>query len=269
MVAVYGQPTKLKPRKGRPPRWLFPQNAERSYIKLANTYTATLKKIANEIFIPSLPTTFKAFNDSSTFTDSFLDEIKRNIFIARTIFNDSSIDIESFLKTIGVSINTANKIQSAKQTKFAFNLDLFTIEPWAKDATESWVSENVSLIKSIPDTYFREIEELMTREIRAGTRVEKIAELIANKTGVSQSRGLLIARDQVGKFNGQLTKKRQEDAGVTQYKWRTVRDERVRPTHRENDGKIFSWDKRPEKTGPPGHDIQCRCYAEPIFTADS
>ncbi len=49
---------------------------------------------------------------------------------------------------------------------------------------------------------------------------------------------------------------------TTHYIWRTQRDNKVRPSHRANEGKIFSWDS-PPPTGHPGEAPNCRCYAEP------
>lgn len=58
-----------------------------------------------------------------------------------------------------------------------------------------------------------------------------------------------------------------KQAGITdQYVWRTLRDERVRPSHRMNDGRVFSWSD-PPATGHPGEDYNCRCEAVP-FVAD-
>jgi SPP1 gp7 family putative phage head morphogenesis protein len=74
----------------------------------------------------------------------------------------------------------------------------------------------------------------------------------------------LIARDQTSKLNGNLTRLRQEEIGVTRYKWSTAGDERVRPTHRANEGKIFEW-ANPPKTGHPSHEINCRCVAIPLL----
>jgi SPP1 gp7 family putative phage head morphogenesis protein len=54
-----------------------------------------------------------------------------------------------------------------------------------------------------------------------------------------------------------------KQAAVTdRYVWRTRRDERVRLSHRMNDGRIFSWSERPD-TGHPGEDYNCRCEAIP------
>lgn len=47
------------------------------------------------------------------------------------------------------------------------------------------------------------------------------------------------------------------------YIWRTVEDDKVRSSHRQYNGKIFSWDNPPQG-GHPGEDYNCRCWAEPV-----
>lgn len=61
-----------------------------------------------------------------------------------------------------------------------------------------------------------------------------------------------------------------EDLGhpTTHYIWRTRGDPQVRPSHIENNGKVFAWDNPPE-TGHPGEDYNCRCTAEPYERGDS
>lgn len=51
---------------------------------------------------------------------------------------------------------------------------------------------------------------------------------------------------------------------TTHYIWRTQGDSKVRPSHRANDGKIFSWDD-PPPTGHPGEDFGCRCFAQAYY----
>ena len=60
-----------------------------------------------------------------------------------------------------------------------------------------------------------------------------------------------------------------KQAGITdQYIWRTRCDERVRPSHRINDGRIFSWSD-PPATGHPGDDYNCRCEAVPFVAGET
>ena len=49
---------------------------------------------------------------------------------------------------------------------------------------------------------------------------------------------------------------------TARYVWRTRGDGKVRVTHAENDGHVFSGDN-PPATGHPGEDYNCRCEAVP------
>lgn len=51
---------------------------------------------------------------------------------------------------------------------------------------------------------------------------------------------------------------------TTHYVWRTRRDGKVRSSHAEREGQVFSWDDPPEG-GHPGADYGCRCTAEPYL----
>lgn len=53
----------------------------------------------------------------------------------------------------------------------------------------------------------------------------------------------------------------EENRPTTHYIWRTAGDDKVRPSHAANNGKIFAWDNPPE-TGHPGAAQHCRCVAE-------
>ncbi|MCK5296953.1 MAG: minor capsid protein [Alphaproteobacteria bacterium] len=53
------------------------------------------------------------------------------------------------------------------------------------------------------------------------------------------------------------------DVKTQAYIWRTKSDNKVRSSHAEREGKIFSWDNPPEG-GHPGEAYNCRCEAEPV-----
>lgn len=125
-----------------------------------------------------------------------------------------------------------------------------------------WVRENVALIKSVDTRYFTEVEDLVAEAFAAGTPTRELRDAIAQRYGVSRSRASVIARDQLGKLNGEITRRRQMQAGVAEYVWRTSRDRRVRDSHAAREGQVYSWGG----PGPhPGEEIQCRCTAEPVL----
>ena len=55
---------------------------------------------------------------------------------------------------------------------------------------------------------------------------------------------------------------------TTHYIWRTRGDNKVRPEHAANNGKIFAWDN-PPPTGHPGEAFGCRCLAEAYYGGSS
>lgn len=134
-----------------------------------------------------------------------------------------------------------------------------------------WAKDNAALIKDIPEKAMRQIADLTRDTLLSGRSqedmVDELYDIFGDRMDVADSRVNLIARDQVAKLNGQLTKERQIDVGVESYIWRTVGDERVREEHEMVDGNTYTWDSPPEETdgNHPGEDYQCRCWAEPIL----
>jgi SPP1 gp7 family putative phage head morphogenesis protein len=159
--------------------------------------------------------------------------------------------------------------QNARQFNAQWSKAIPSVDPLPDpELKAAFVRENVRLIKSIDARYFDEIERLVLDAVANGTRVETLRNDIRGRYGVSRSRAALIARDQVGKVVGQMTRKRQVDAGVEQATWSTSLDERVRRTHREAEGKTFDLNGEGLLVGGkhlfPGQDYQCRCSSIPV-----
>lgn len=176
----------------------------------------------------------------------------------------SEAQLKALLRRKGIAITEHNLRQFRKVFRQALGVDPFKSEPWLSAQAENFVTQNVSLISTVDERYFNEIEQIVHSGARKGLPTAEIQKMIAQRGDVSKSRAALIARDQVNKFNGQLNKLRQQDVGVERYRWRTSLDERVRPQHSAREGKIYSWDE-PPSDGHPGEPIQCRCYAEPVL----
>jgi SPP1 gp7 family putative phage head morphogenesis protein len=100
--------------------------------------------------------------------------------------------------------------------------------------------------------------------VMAGRTAPAIADELVRRAGVVESRALLIARDQVGKFHGELQRLRSVDAGCVAYIWSTSRDERVRRSHQMREGKQYRWDSPPSGGDHPGFEVGCRCCGCPI-----
>jgi SPP1 gp7 family putative phage head morphogenesis protein len=148
------------------------------------------------------------------------------------------------------------------QLRAAVGVDVVGSEPWLGPAIDEFTAENVALIKSIPTRFFDDLETHLKRELADGARWEQLTALVEERYGVAKSRAELIARDQAGKFFGDLNRVRQTDLGIERFVWRTMRDNRVREEHEERDGETYFW-KDPPDGETPGEPVLCRCYAEP------
>ncbi len=132
-------------------------------------------------------------------------------------------------------------------------------------AVTTWVSNNVSLIRTIPERFFDQTRELITESVAIGRRPEVLRKMLEERVDVAGYNARRIARDQTSKLVGQVTRARQQAIGVSRFVWRSSGDERVRDSHAALDGEVFSWATGHPTEGFPGQAIQCRCTADPVI----
>lgn len=181
----------------------------------------------------------------------FLDTSGVGLILAGQINRVSSFNMNALGRSLGIDLSSSASVSGLGGLIPAFR------------------AKNVDLIESLLSTQLAEVTTIL--EAGEGVRVEVLTQQIKKRFAVGQSRAALIARDQTLKLNANITKQRQQDVGVTRYKWVTSMDERVRADHLDLDGGVFEWanppvvDKKTERVGHPGEDYQCRCTATPIF----
>lgn len=251
----------------RPKRAAYPWAAERKYLRVILTYVAVFQHLVQTILIPQL----SSIADEAALlrpdrADDWTDRLGGLFVNMRLRMEEAFGDVDYAARDVGIDISNFNKKEFLGQLRSALGVDVLQHEPYLQPQLNAFVKQNVALIKSIPSNEFDKIEQIAMQGFRTSRRPEDIAKEIQGRFSVSKSRAALIARDQTGKLNGQLSMLRQKDVGVNSYIWRTVGDERVRPTHAIKEGRVFSWDKPPADTGHPGEDYQCRCHAEPILS---
>ena len=153
-------------------------------------------------------------------------------------------------------------VQAHRQALAISSLAVTLSQPEIRAAMERAARVNVELIKLIEQRHIPKVFA-QVRELYATRPFDRqaLAKLFAREWGYRDYPLRRIARDQVNKSIGDLNRIRQGQIGVTHYEWSTAGDNRVRDTHRANDGATFSWTDPPLATGHPGHDYQCRCVA--------
>lgn len=180
----------------------------------------------------------------------------------------------TLIKSVEQRVNKLTETNVDKQVESVVGDKVLIPKPNTKREGDAFVRRNVALVKSIPKTHFERLENTIREGLNANMRVETLAKTLQDRFISSPGKVVgptaqarLIARDQVLKYNGQLTQLRHEEAGIEKYIWRTAGDERVRDSHARLEGTTQSWDDPPE-VGHPGDDYECRCYAEPILNSD-
>jgi len=157
-----------------------------------------------------------------------------------------------------------------RQVRTVANIDVHADPAILAEHIEAFVEDNVRLVKSLMTDELDALKGIVLRGARAGLRYEEIADDIVEKFGATKRRAALIARDQVTTLNAELTRIRQQQVGIEQYTWSTVKDERVRKSHRALEGTTQRWDSPPTVDGEkahPGQPINCRCQAIPDVDA--
>ena len=150
----------------------------------------------------------------------------------------------------------------------ALGIDIATVvrQEDLSDYLQTAVRRNAALIQSLSADTIARVERATYDAILQGRTAKQLRSQLTHEFGVLDSRAKLIARDQVSSLNADLNEIRHRQAGIDRYIWSTSNDERVRPRHRDIDGKEYEYGKPTgaENGLPPGRPIQCRCVARPV-----
>lgn len=146
----------------------------------------------------------------------------------------------------------------------AYGVDIIRSEPGIQALLAIWEAENLRLIKSIPAQYVESLQSRIVSAVERGESLRSLTATVRQSYPLPMNRAELIARDQIGKLNGRLTRYRQTNVGIVEYRWRGTLDARERDAHVDREGRVYAWDEPPDD-GHPGQPIRCRCWAEPVL----
>ncbi len=256
-------------------KWLYPHALERNYAALIRMHLRALFK------------TYRQGLEATTLIR------KDDYYQLEQLFNDLMAiqnDLFQSGNFIGEILETGNKVanfnsrQFAKFTTAMLGHEFHAAEDFSTKLVKEWAEANHSLIKSLNTEAITKLNSITTNAVQQGLTARELAGQISKlEKNLTKARCNLIARDQIGKLNGNLARQRQQNnAGVNYYQWSTSGDERVRDGHKALDGMVCSWAdptiySRPTtplqwETRPanwvqvhPGEDIQCRCVGIPYF----
>lgn len=149
--------------------------------------------------------------------------------------------------------------------------------PAMEEFMKAMVANNVSLIKSIPSEFFRDVQQAVLSSITDGKGLQDLTAFFENRRGVEHRRAKNIAIDQTHKAYNGLNKERMQKNGVQAFEWVHSgggihpREHHINPWPAGLNGGHFEFSKLPiidERTGErgiPGQAINCRCTMVPII----
>ena len=157
---------------------------------------------------------------------------------------------------------------SLKQLSGGLSLKTGVVPAGMEDVAQASIAENVSLIKSIPEQYFKDVTGSVMRSITVGkglkTLVPDLMKYQAETGKRTKRRVELLALDQTRKAYNTINKQRLQKIGVKQFEWvHSNAGQKPRDSHRKISGHIFSFENLEAEQaalGVPEADRACQEY---------
>jgi len=213
-----------------------------------------------------------------------------NAAYEKTLFElttDSADDIKGGLDEVSAEIQRlvilltpdlrqwAMRVEAVQRDKWvssvlsATDVDLDTVLTAGdvEDTLQAQIAWNVSLIRDISDETRRRIANAIFAGLQQRKPAREVAREIRDTVGMARSRARRIASDQTIKLGERLNRARQQQAGLTHFKWRHSAKAHPRIWHEARDGKVYPW----EGSGIPADDMPgvppyCGCTAQGVIT---
>lgn len=248
---------------------LFPTGSERDYLAaLRRIAVRPFERACRDALMPVLPQVLAEFRQDVDPRDipestGWFETLRQAFLETLVLAGTGAVQAAAIVQRVMSSVEDFNRTQFRAVLRSVYGVDIITNAPIElRAALDVFEATNISLIRSIPQQAVSQLQGKIVEAVRRGSTLKQLQAQIREEFDITDRRAKLIARDQIGKLNGQLTELRQEQIGVTEYTWRGILDARERPEHVAREGKVFSWAKPPDD-GHPGEPIHCRCTAEP------
>jgi SPP1 gp7 family putative phage head morphogenesis protein len=252
-------------------RWLYPAGSERDYLAgIRRVAVRPFEDACREALLPVLPQVLSEFRQDVDPRDipqstGWFETLRQAFLETLVLAGVGAAQVEGIVRRVMRSVDDFNRAEFRAVLRSVYGVDIITNAPVRlRAALDVFEASNIALIRSIPQQAVSQLQGKIVEAVRRGSTLKQLQSQIRDEFDITDRRAKLIARDQVGKLNGQLTELRQEEIGVTEYVWRGILDARERPEHVAREGKEFSW-KNPPDDGHPGEPINCRCTAEPVL----
>lgn len=140
-----------------------------------------------------------------------------------------------------------------------------------KQAFDAAVAENVALIKSIPQQFHLQVQQVVWDGVRSGNDLFTVADELQKRYDITHRRAALIAKDQNHKAKAAMEKAMRQGLGIDEAEWmHSHAGKDPRESHVKMDRKRYKiaegmYDYAVEKMVWPGTEINCRCVDRAVI----
>ena len=100
--------------------------------------------------------------------------------------------------------------------------------------------ENIALIKSIPQEYFKRVEYDIMSTVTEGQDMQALSDKLSKGYGITRRRAIMIAYDQTNKITEKFDRANKIELGLFQAEWKhSHAPQEPRPSHLAADGKTY------------------------------
>jgi SPP1 gp7 family putative phage head morphogenesis protein len=230
------------------------------YAKAIAPWTAAAARIVAEYEHTLSGMTKDSPSSTGDAIDSVAAEIQRLVILLTPELRQWALRVESVQRGKWVS-----SVLSATDVDLNTVLTAGDVE----DTVAASLEWNVSLIRDVSDETRKRIANIVFAGFQQRKAAADVAKEISEAIGMARSRARRIASDQTVKLGARLNQARQEQAGITSFKWRHSAKRHPRSWHLHRDGKVYSW----EHPGIPADDMPgvppyCGCTAQGVLSFD-
>lgn len=170
--------------------------------------------------------------------------------------------------------------KSLKELSSDLTLKTSVVSAGQEEVAKALISENVSLIKSIPEQYLKNVTGSVMRSITTGRGLSGLVPDLQKYQGQTQRRAKLLALDQTRKAYNSINRQKLMANGIREFIWQhSGGGLHPRESHIKLDGMTFSFENLekqqaalgvPEKDRSfPGVAINCRCTLSPVIVFEA
>lgn len=234
---------------------------------LLATYKQRLPDIVEDIKSPLFKRVYRYITDSSP-SREIEKRFKQVMRRWTKKFNDMADSLaDDFVRKANVA-TTASFMQNLKKKGFTVKLENNYV---TNNVLAALMLENQTLIRSIPQKYFLEVQGILMRGIANGRDAGFITKKLQERYGIVKRRAALISRDQTNKAVETISRERSKSLGIKKGVWIHRGGSRhPRESHLQMDGTIYSldegcYDYAVQRNVQAGELINCNCTYSPYI----